>query len=41
MCDVVFPWENQEEIFPFITEEGSGKETVDEPKKQVLKPFPT
>ena len=41
MCDVVFPRENQEEIFPFITEEGSGKEAVDEPKKHVLKPFPT
>ena len=40
MCDVVFPRENQEEIFPFITEEGSGKEAVDEPKKLVSKPFP-
>ena len=25
ICDVVFPRENQEEIFPFITEEGSEK----------------
>ena len=41
MCDVVFPRENKEEIFPFITEEGSGKEVEDEPKKHVLKPFPT
>ena len=41
MCDVFFPRENQEEIFLFITEEGSGKEAVDKPKKHVLKPFPT
>ena len=40
MCDVVFPRENQEEIFPFIIEEGSGKAAADEPKKDVLKPFP-
>ena len=41
MCDVVFPRENQEKILPFITEEGSGKEAVDEPKMHVLKPFST
>ena len=41
MCDVVFPMENQEEIFRFITEEGSGKEIVEEPQELVLKPFPT
>ena len=41
MCDVVFPRENQEEILPFITEEGSGKEIVEEPQELVLKPFPT
>ena len=41
MCDVVFPRENQEEIFPFITEEGSGKEIVEEPQELVSKPFPT
>ena len=41
MCDVVFPRENQEEIFPFITEEGSEKEAVDQPKKLVWKLFPT
>ena len=41
MCDVVFPREKKEEILPFITEEGSGKETVEEPQELVLKPFPT
>ena len=41
MCDVVFPRENQEEILPFITEEGSGKEIVEESQELVLKPFPT
>ena len=41
MCDVVFPRENQEEILLFITEEGSGKEIVEEPQDLVLKPFPT
>ena len=41
MCDVVFPRENQEEILPFITKEGSGKEIVEEAQELVLKPFPT
>ena len=41
MCDVVFPRENLEEILLFITEEGSGKEIVEEPQDLVLKPFPT
>ena len=41
MCVVVFPRKKKEEILPFITEEGRGKETVEEPKKHVLKPFPT
>ena len=39
--DVVFPRKNQEEILPFITEEGSRKEIVEEPQKLVSKPFPT
>ena len=30
-----------EAISPLLTEEGSGKEAVDEPKKHVLKPFST
>ena len=29
MCAVVFPREKKEEILPFITEEGSGKEAVE------------
>ena len=41
MCAVVFPREKKEEIIPFITEEGSGKEAMEEPKKHVLKPLPT
>ena len=40
-CVVVFPREKKEEILPFITEEGSGKEAVEEPKKNVLQPIPT
>ena len=30
-CVVVFPREKKEEILPFITEEGSGKEEGEEP----------
>ena len=41
MCAVVFPREKREEILPFITEEGSGKEKVEEPQELVLNPFPT
>ena len=41
MCAVVFPREKKEEIIPFITVEGSGKETVEEPPELVLNPFPT
>ena len=41
MCAVIFPREKKEEILPFIIEECSGKEAVEEPKKHVLKPFPT
>ena len=40
-CVVVFPREKKEEILPFITEEGSGKEIVEEPEELVLKPCPT
>ena len=41
MCDVVFPREKKEEIIPFITKEGSGKEIVEEPQELLLNPFPT
>ena len=40
MCDVVFPRENQEEILPFITDEGSGIEAGKEPQKLTLQPIP-
>ena len=40
MCAVVFPREKKEEILPFITDEGSGKEIVEEPQELVSKPFP-
>ena len=41
MCDVFFPREKKEEIFPFITEEGNETKAVEEPKKNDLQPFPT
>ena len=41
MCDVVFPWENQEEIIALLTEEGSETKAVEVPKKNVLQPIPT
>ena len=41
MCAVVSLRERKEEILPFITEEGSGKETVKDPQELVLNPFPT
>ena len=41
MCAVVFQREKKEEIPPFITEEGGGKEIVEEPQELVSKPFPT
>ena len=41
MCAVVFPREKKEEILLFITDEGSGKETAEEPQELVLNPFPT
>ena len=41
MCDVVSPRENQEEITALLTEEGIGKEIVEEPQKHVLQSIPT
>ena len=41
MCAVVFPRKKKKEILPFITEEGIGKETMEEPQELVLNPFPT
>ena len=40
ICDVVFPREKEEEILPFITEEGSETKAVEEPKKNVLQLIP-
>ena len=40
LCVVCGPWEKKEETSPMLTEEGSGKEAVDEPKELVSKPFP-
>ena len=37
----VCPWEKKEAISPLLTEEGSGKEAVEEPQKLNLKPLPT
>ena len=40
LCVVCGPWEKKEETSPMLTEEGSGKEAVDEPKELISKPFP-
>ena len=36
----VYPWEKKEAISPLLTEEGSGKEVVEEPQNPILKPLP-
>ena len=40
-CVVYGPWRREEEILPLLTEEGSGKEAMEEPQKLILKPLPT
>ena len=40
LCVVCGPWEKKEETSPMLTEEGSGKEAVDDPKELISKPFP-
>ena len=40
LCVMCGPWEKKEETSSMLTEEGSGKEAVDEPKELVSKPFP-
>ena len=40
LCVACGPWKKKEETSPMLTEEGSGKEAVDEPKELVSKPFP-
>ena len=39
-CVIYGSWRRKEEILPLITEEGSGKEVVEEPQKPILKPLP-
>ena len=36
-----WPWTKEEQISALITEESSGHETVEDPQKHVLQPFPT
>ena len=33
-------WRREEDILPLLTEEGNGKEVVEEPQKLILKPLP-
>ena len=40
LCVVCEPWKKKEETSPMLTEEGSGKEAMDEPKELVSKPIP-
>ena len=39
--DTFWPWKKQEHISALISEEGSGKEIVEDPQKHVLQPIPT
>ena len=39
--DTFWPWKKQEQISALISEEGSGKEIVEDPQKHVLQPIPT
>ena len=39
--DTFWPWKKEEQISALITEEGSGKEIVEDPQKHVLQPIPT
>ena len=39
-CVVVFPREKKEEILPFMTEEGSGQETVEGIQEPIIQPIP-
>ena len=36
-----WPWKKKEQISALISEEGSGKELVEDPQKHVLQPIPT
>ena len=39
--DTFWPWKKEEHISALISEEGSGKEIVEDPQKHVLQPIPT
>ena len=41
ICATFYPSRKNEAISPLMSEEGSGKEAVEEPQKLTLKPFPT
>ena len=41
ICAAFCPSRKDEVISPLMTEEGSGKEAVEEPPKLILKPLPT
>ena len=39
--DTFWPWKKEEQISALISEEGSGKEIVEDPQKHVFQPIPT
>ena len=39
--DTFWPWKKEEQTSALISEEGSGKEIVEDPQKHVLQPIPT
>ena len=39
--DTFWPWKKKEQISALISEEGSGKEIMEDPQKHVLQPIPT
>ena len=39
--DTFWPWKKEEQIRALISEQGSGKEIVEDPQKDVLQPIPT
>ena len=39
--DTFWPWKKEEQISALISDEGSGKEIVEDPQKNVLQPIPT
>ena len=39
--DTFWPWKKEEQIIALLSEEGSGKEIVEDPQEHVLQPIPT